>query len=335
MVRFWGGNADDRDPGAYVLRVMAGRWAVCRLGFWLLRQADWNTRIVRHCQLHLRLSGAPVPRGRPGLVRASLLQWGRLWRAVPELAKADAAAWAVRLRQLHADIRALSDRQPGPRQPLRDRDACQLQHALLERFFRERLRLVLPPEADAWVRYRASSEALRDFFDFCASRDRLTSREDVELALVEFAAVIRQYRTQHGDQNPPRDFFWTSAHTQDRRLTGSRHRRFWEAGRRLSQIYWGKNPLQRVKGEHALAAWVQTILTSRLEPWPTLPRWDLRTTLVFEGYLQGLRLLAEVSVYLSEVHDSPQRRHLLQRAVADLRRGAEAFSAGRRWPSRY
>jgi hypothetical protein len=325
-----GGDISWHDRLAYHLRVAAGWCGALRLLLVLLRQGRWNTRVLRRCLVDLRLAGAPVAGRLPGLICTPLRHYWRLLRAMPSLAHDEAAVWERYLRSLHEELRKASDEpDAGPDKALNDTDARELQFAFLQRFFWGRLRLELPPSADAFARYRRSSHALRDFFDFCDAAGRLSSREEVEKAMGDFATLVQQYRVNHGGQNPPREYFTKLAHV---------HRRFWnrsaqffQPGYLLAGIYWGKADPQRVTRGVRLPPWVEKTVTRELKPPAELPRHLLRSVLVFEMALQGLRLLVERCNGLNSFPESPKLIRVLHEAVDDLKRGARAFATGWRW----
>jgi len=321
-----GGDISWPDRLAYRLRVATGWFVALRLLLVLLRQGRWNTQVLRRCHVELRLAGTPVAGRPPSLVRTPVQHYWRLLRAMPSLAHDEADVWAQRLRDLYQKIREATEHSPGSRKTLSDPDARQLQYLFLQKFFQARLRIDLPPPADAFARYRSSSEALRDFFDFCAAQGRLTDREEVERAMGDFAKLVQRYRVDHGGQNPPRGYFHERADMHRRFL--KRLTRFLGPARLLAQIYWGKVHAQRVIQGLRLPGWVEDALTGQLTLPPGVPRELVRSALVFETGLQGLRLLAEMCTGFGANHQSPKLSGLIHEAIHGLQKGIDTFAAG-------
>lgn len=320
-----GGDVPWLERLAYGLRVASGWSAAVWWLLILLRQGDWNARVLRRWQTQMFLAGIPAARRRTGLITTPLTCYCRVLRAIPGVAENHSAEWEHRLHSLHDEVREASDRNPGPRKLLTDHEARELQRDVLRRFFQVRLQLELPGPADAFVRYRHSSEALRDFFDFCAAGGRLTSREEVERAMEDFARAAAEYRVLHRGQNPPQGYFQTAEHV--RRQFWTRTMRLLQPSRLLTEVYWGKPHPQRVVEGVALPAWVRRHLAQLIRP-PGLPRHLLRSVLAYEIALQGVRLLAEKCSGRASFPESAKVAHLVEEAVGDLLGGVRAPAAG-------
>lgn len=302
---------------AYGLRVTEGWFGAIALALVLLRLGFYNAKILRRFYSQLQLAGVSLSQSPPGLIRTPLWHYWELLRVVPELADDEAEVWARRLQELHEELREASEQQPGERKLVMDRDARALQFEFLQRFFRNRLQIELAPPGDAFAGYLPGVEGLRDFFDFCSSHRRLTSREEVEKSLEEFARQVREYRLRFS-RNPPKAYFQQQPiiHQPLR----ERLRKLLHPTSLLTQIYWGKNHFQRVSGRVSLPPWAAKLIIKGAYPPRELPRHLLRSILKFEMSLQALRVLVDQCRQLNSFSPSLRLVSTLQQAIEDLQR---------------
>lgn len=324
-----GNGISSTDALGKLLRAGVAGAAAIRLFFILTRQACWNTKVLLAFQQELQKCGLEADGRRFNMLQTPMHQYWRLLCDIPGLASDDAAVWRQRLIDWRDELRCQPGRTDAQQKCLTGEELRKLQRDLIRRVFRERLNLELPQEhASAFGLYRRSSDALRDFLDYCLTRGHLVSRETAISAVPGFVSIVREWNTTRRIQPPP-DFFLNNGALSTKT---TKHLRF-RTPKAFADIFWGKAHHQRINHAVRLPPPAQEALNKSVTPPSKYPRHLLRAALTYEMCIQGCKKMASLQKALATVGDQPDVVDLLAQAGRQLLAGATVFATGRRAPS--
>jgi hypothetical protein len=319
-----GNGTSSTDTVGKLLRAVVAGAAAIQLFFILTRQACWNTKVLLALQQALRKCGVAADGHRFNMLQTPMHQYWRLLCEIPGLASDDAAVWRQRLTEWREELRRQPGRTDAQQRCLTGEELRKLQRDLIRRVFRERLNLELPQEhASAFGLYRRSSDALRDFLDYCLARGYLVSRETAISAVPGFVSIVREWNTTRRIQPPP-DFFLNRGASS---TYSTKHLRF-RTPKAFGDIFWGKAHFKRINQTVRLPLLAQEVFNKSVTPPSKYPRHYLRAALTYEMCIQGCKKMASLQDALANVDERPDVVDLLAQAGRQLLAGA-TVSTGR------
>lgn len=325
-----GNGTSSTDAVGKLLRAVVAGTAAIRLFFILTRQACWNTKVLLAFQQALQKCGLEADGRRFNMLQTPMHQYWRLLCEIPSLASDDAAVWRQRLLDWRDELRRQPGRADAQQRCLTGEDMRKLQRELIRRVFLERLKLDPRPEhLSPFGLYRRSSDALRDYLDFCYAGGYLVSRETAISVVPAFGAIVREWNTTRRIQPPP-NFFLNRETSSSYSTKGLRYR----TPKTFVDIFWGKAHLERINHAVQLPLPAHEAFNKSATPPSKYPRDFLRAALTYEMCIQGCKKMASLKDALATVGERPDVVDLLAQAGRQLLAGATVLSTGRKSPSR-